>query len=153
MHACTHTRMHACMHTDTHTTILHPSWIMSGATWVSWHQKGETNQDLLEHRIVSGSGISWAICKSAHWPRHITMPASHHSSFSQAECPNCRPTNSIKVLKAKTVNKKTQILQTVNIYLQDYDHISKDLWDKMLLSWKVNQAKIMHTKPSQGNAQ
>jgi len=26
---------------------------------------GKTNQDLLEQEIVSGSGISWAICKSA----------------------------------------------------------------------------------------
>ena len=30
---------------------------------------------------MSGSGISWAICKSALWPRHITTPASHHSLF------------------------------------------------------------------------
>jgi len=30
---------------------------------------------------VSGSGIIWAICKSAPWPRHITTPASHHSVF------------------------------------------------------------------------
>jgi len=30
---------------------------------------------------VSGSGISWAICKSAPRSRQITMPASHHSVF------------------------------------------------------------------------
>jgi len=41
---------------------------------VSWHQKGKTNLDLLEHKTVSGRGISWAICKSARWPRHITTP-------------------------------------------------------------------------------
>ena len=28
-------------------------------------QEGETNLDLLEQEILSGSGISWAICKSA----------------------------------------------------------------------------------------
>jgi len=28
-----------------------------------------------------------------------TMPAPYHSSFLQARCPFCRPTNSIKVLK------------------------------------------------------
>ena len=27
-------------HTHTHTTILRPSWILSGTTWVSQHQKG-----------------------------------------------------------------------------------------------------------------
>jgi len=31
----------------------------------SWHQKGKTNLDLLEQETVSGSGISWTICKSA----------------------------------------------------------------------------------------
>jgi len=30
---------------------------------------------------VSGSGVSWAICKSALCPRQITMPAPHHSVF------------------------------------------------------------------------
>ena len=30
---------------------------------------------------MSGSGISWAICKSALHSRQITMPAPHHSSF------------------------------------------------------------------------
>jgi len=38
---------------------------LSGTTWVSRYQKGKTNLDLLEQETVSGSGISWAICKSA----------------------------------------------------------------------------------------
>jgi len=29
------------------------------------NEEGKTNLDLLEQEIVSGSGISWAICKSA----------------------------------------------------------------------------------------
>ena len=29
---------------DTHTTILRPSWILSGTTRVSWHQKGKTRK-------------------------------------------------------------------------------------------------------------
>ena len=36
---------------------------------------GKTRLDLLEQEIVSGSGICWAICKSAPHPRQITMPA------------------------------------------------------------------------------
>ena len=31
---------------------------------------------------MSGSGISWAICKSAPCSREITMPASHHKFFT-----------------------------------------------------------------------
>jgi len=36
---------------------------------------------LLKQDTVTGSGISWAICKSAPRSRQITMPAPHHSSF------------------------------------------------------------------------
>ena len=37
---------------------------------------------LLEHKTVSGSGISWAICKSAPRSRQTTTPAPHHSVFT-----------------------------------------------------------------------
>ena len=32
---------------------------------VSWDQEGKTNLDLLEQETASGTGINWAICKSA----------------------------------------------------------------------------------------
>ena len=75
---------------------------LSGTTWVSWYQKGKTSLDLLEQEIVSGNGISWAICKSAPHPRQTTMPPPHQSTtqFLQARCPSCRLTNSVKTLKA-----------------------------------------------------
>jgi len=49
---------------------------------------------------VSGSDISWAICRSALRSRQITTPAPHRSVFLQAGCPSCRPTNSVRALKA-----------------------------------------------------
>jgi len=42
--------------------------LLSGTTWVSRYQKCKTNLDLLQQETVSGSGISWAICKSAPRP-------------------------------------------------------------------------------------
>ena len=36
---------------------------------------------LLKQETVSGSAISWAICKSASRSRQITMPVPHHSKF------------------------------------------------------------------------
>ena len=48
---------------------------------------------------MSGSGISWAVCKSAPRSRQITTPVPHHSCFLQAGCPSCRPTNSVKALR------------------------------------------------------
>ena len=63
----------------THTTVLLLFWNMSGTTQVSRYQKGKTkkvktNLDLLEQEIVSGSGICWAMCKSAPHPR---QPRQH----------------------------------------------------------------------------
>ena len=46
------------------------------------NHSGKTNLDLLAQEIVSGSGIRWAICKSAPRLRQITMPAPHHSDFT-----------------------------------------------------------------------
>ena len=37
---------------------------------------------LLKQETVSGSGISWAICKSAPRSRQITMPTPHRSVFT-----------------------------------------------------------------------
>ena len=36
----------------------------------------------MKQETASGSGISWAICKSAPRSRQITMPALHHSVFT-----------------------------------------------------------------------
>ena len=84
-------------------THTHPfNGPFSGTTQVGRYQKGNTNLDLLKQETVSGSGISWAICKSAPRSRQITTPAPHYSVFLQAGCPSCRPTNSVKALKAKT---------------------------------------------------
>jgi len=77
--------IHTRTRTHTHTTILHPSWILIGTTQVSRYQKVKTCLDLLEQEIVSGSGISWTICKSAPWPKQITMPAPHHSDFYRTD--------------------------------------------------------------------
>jgi len=56
--------------THTHITVLLLFWNFSGTTRVSRYQKGKnqegkTNLELLEQEKVSGSGICWAICKSA----------------------------------------------------------------------------------------
>jgi len=70
-------------YTHTHT---HPvNGPFSGTTQVSRYQKGETNLDLLKQETVSGSGISWAIRKSAPCSRQITTPAPHHSVLYRSD--------------------------------------------------------------------
>ena len=67
------------IHTHTHT---HPfNGPFSGTTHVSRYQKAKPIWILLKQKTVSGSGISWAICKSAPRSRQITTPAPHHSVF------------------------------------------------------------------------
>ena len=81
--------------TYTSLTALFPGLSGSAGT-----RKVKPVRILLKQEIVSGSGISWAICKSAPCSRQITTPAPHHSVFLQAGCPSCHPTNSVKALKA-----------------------------------------------------
>jgi len=65
---------------------------------------------LLEQEIVSGSGISWAICKSPPISRQITTPAPHHSVFYRLYAlPAAQPTASehwstVSVLLSKISN-------------------------------------------------
>jgi len=90
---------------------------------------------------VSGSGISWAICKSATRSRQITMshslyrPSSvkcqHFTTqvFLQAGCPSCRPTNSVKALKAKltdSVEVNTRRHRDACVALQPAHHSAEE---------------------------
>ena len=90
-------------HTHTHLTALCPGLPRWAGTrkvkpiWIS-----------LKHETMSGSGIRWAICKSAPRSRQITTPAPHRSVFLQAGCPSCRPTNSVKALKAGLLGSDKQ---------------------------------------------
>jgi len=95
-----HTHAHTHTHTHTHTQPFYsplefcpglPRW--AGTRKVKpgrWNESGFNGEE-----IVSGNGISWAICISAPWPRHITMPASHHSVFYRPDAlPATEPTAS-----------------------------------------------------------
>jgi len=55
---------------------------LSRTTQVSRTRKLKPIWILLEHETVGGSGIRWAVCKSAPRSRQITMPAPHHSVFT-----------------------------------------------------------------------
>ena len=77
-------------HTHSHLTALFPGlprWALT--------RKVKPIQILLKQETVSGSGISWAICKSALRSRQITTPAPHHSVFYRPDAlPTAQPTES-----------------------------------------------------------
>ena len=82
-------------------THTHPfNGPMSGITRVTQYQKGKTNLDFIEARDSEWQWHQLGTCKSAPRSRQITMSTPHHSIFLQAGCPSCRPTNSVKALKA-----------------------------------------------------
>jgi len=93
-----HTHAHTRTHIHTRLTALCPG--LSG--WAGT-RKVKPIWILLKQETMSGSGISWAICKSEPRSRQITMHTSTPPlSFLQAGCPSCRPTNSVKAVKART---------------------------------------------------
>jgi len=67
---------------------------------MSWYQKGKTNLDFTEAR---DSEWQWhqlgymQVCTSLQTDNHASTSTL---SFLQAGCPSCRPTNSVKALKA-----------------------------------------------------
>jgi len=71
-------------------------------TRVSQYQKGKTNLDFSEAR---DSEWQWhqlghmQVCTSLQTDNHASTPPL--TCFLQARCPSCRPTNSVKALKAK----------------------------------------------------
>jgi len=74
---------------------------------VSRYQKGKTNLDFTEAR-----DSEWQWHQLGHMQVCISLQTENHDStpplsFLQAGCPSCRPTNSVKALKAK--NSRTAI--------------------------------------------
>ena len=78
-------------------------------------RKVKHNLDFTGARDSEWQWHQLGMCKSAPRSRQITMPAPHHSVFLQAGCPSCRPTNSVKALKANwLVNLISIILIKLN---------------------------------------
>ena len=84
------TKQPAVCLTHTHLTALFlglPRWAGNRQVKPIWI--------LLKQETVSGSGISWDICKSAPRSRQITTPAPHHSVFYRLDAlPATQPTAS-----------------------------------------------------------
>jgi len=93
--------------THTHT---HPfNGLFSGTTQVSRYQKGKTNLDFTEAREGEWQWHQLGhmqVCTSLQTDNHASTP---QLSFLQAGCPSCRPTNSVKALKA-TLNRTHKLL-------------------------------------------
>jgi len=78
-----------------HCTTAHVNSPFLGLLWWASTRKVKPIWILLKQETMSGSGISWAICKSAPRSRQITMPSPHHSDFYRLDAlPAAQPTAS-----------------------------------------------------------
>jgi len=96
--AIIHSPLHSAPKQHTH---VHPfNGPFSGTTQVSRYQKGKTNLDFTEARDIEWQWHQldhMQVCNSLQTDNHASTPPL---SFLQAVCPSCRPTNSVKALKA-----------------------------------------------------
>jgi len=99
MTVCTHAQFRILLSSPmTHT---HPfNGPLSGNTRVGRYQKGQTDLDFTEAR-----DSEWQRHQLGHMQVCTSLQTDNHTStqplnFLQAGCPSCRPTNSVKALKA-----------------------------------------------------
>jgi len=89
--------------THTHARVFNGPF--SGTTRVSWYHKGKTNLD-----FIGARDSEWQWHQPGHMQVCTSLQDNHAStpplSFLQAGCSSCRPTNSVKAMKAK--EKKQQ---------------------------------------------
>ena len=88
-------------HTYTHTHTF--NGLFSGTTQVSRYQKGRTSLDFAEAR-----DSEWQWHQLGQMQVYTSLQTDNHAStpplsFLHAGCPSCRPTNSVKALKATAV--------------------------------------------------
>jgi len=85
------------LYTTSTTTVYGSLDYVWTTSWVSqyWKGKTKTNLDFSQQETVSGSGISWAICKCEPHPRQITTLTPEHSVFNRPDAlPAAQPTAS-----------------------------------------------------------
>jgi len=97
---------------------------------------------LLKQEKVSGSGISWAKCKSALCSRQITMPAPHHSVFYRPDAlPAAQPTAS--------KHWRHFLLKCAYFSLCYHAHSKWTLWwqkSPVVKEWWICRQKIVESK-------
>ena len=130
--------LYLCLITHTHTrlTVLFP-----GLPGWAGTRKGKPIWILLKQETVSGSGISWAICKSVPRCRQITKPAPYHSKvfYRPDALPAAQPT-----VSKHWRQEHTHSITSYQLFLSNSDARRTEL-DSSLLVWFVNRRRIFKT--------
>ena len=113
------------MFLSTHTHTHNPfNSTFSGTTQVSRYQKGKTNLDFTEAR---DSERQWH--QLGHMQVFTSLQTDNHASyptlsFLQAGRPSCRPTDTVKALKAFMLNQPQ-----VNILVNIQENPTSNIWE------------------------
>jgi len=109
---------------------------LSGTTQLSRYQKGKPIWILLKQETVSGSGISWAICKSAPHCRQITTPVPHRSVFYRLDALSAtQPTVSMYW--------RTKLLITTEFY-SSTTKVNAIKWAQLSENNQVSKTFVVH---------
>ena len=111
-------------HTHTHLTALFP-----GLPGWAGTRKVKPIWILLKRETVSGSDISWALCKFAPSSRQITTPAPHHSSFFTGRMPFLPPNQQRQSTEGK-LNRSSCVITVLIVFML----CSSIPWSKTVLS-------------------
>ena len=112
----------------------------SRTTRVSRYHKGKTNLDFTEARDSEWQWHQLGICKCAPRSRRIAMPVPHQSKFFTGwKRPSCRPTNSVKEVKASyAIQKKYKNQPGMNLTPSQSCHVVR--WHCTTESkWRVGE--------------
>ena len=111
-----------------------------GSIQVSRYQKGKTNLDYTEAR-----DSEWQWHQLGHMQVCILLQTDNHTStprlcFLQAGCPSCRPTNSVKTLKAKSMLSSHAVVSHISCKSAVFKKIKElliELWKTFNTSFKT----------------
>ena len=124
-------------HTHTHLTALFPGLLGWAGT-----RKVKPISILLKQEKVSGSGISWAICKSAPHSRQITMPALHSSVFYRPDAlPATQPTAS-KHWRQKHWRQKRQVVHNKVLHKSTLPSTLTLQWSRCPSTWQWRERSV-----------
>ena len=133
---------------STHTHTYHLMALFPGLPGWAGIRKVKPIWILLKQETVSGSGISWAICKTAPRSRQITTPAPHHSVFYRPDAlPAAQPTASEHWKEKYTEVKQSFSALTLLFGCQEEHPACKKLSDEVLVwlsIWSEVQMQIAY---------
>ena len=116
------------LHTHTHNRL---TALFPGLPGWAGTRKVKPIWILLKQETASGSGISWAICKSATRCRQTTMPAPHQLVFYM---PDALPAKALKACNSQCIDDKWSVVAAVSFVYVMCIGVVLQCWQELSLT-------------------